>query len=50
MLAAVREFLSFAVAGAEVPLENKLAELLGNQVWRESGLGAPADIEQQIGN
>lgn len=27
-------------------LENKLSELLGDQVWRESGLGAPDDIEQ----
>ena len=27
-------------------LENKLSELLGEQAWRESGLGAPADIDQ----
>lgn len=27
-------------------LERKLSELLGQQVWRESGLGAPADVEQ----
>jgi septal ring factor EnvC (AmiA/AmiB activator) len=27
-------------------LEKKLAELLGDQAWRESGLGAPADIDQ----
>ena len=27
-------------------LERKLAELLGQQAWHESGLGAPHDIEQ----
>jgi hypothetical protein len=27
-------------------LEKKLAELLGDQAWRESGLGAPTDIDQ----
>ncbi|MGW0664558.1 hypothetical protein [Streptodolium elevatio] len=27
-------------------LENKLSELLGEQAWRQSGLGAPDDIEQ----
>jgi hypothetical protein len=27
-------------------LEKKLTELLGEQSWRESGLGAPADIDQ----
>jgi transposase-like protein len=27
-------------------LEHKLAELLGERAWRESGLGAPADIDQ----
>jgi transposase-like protein len=27
-------------------LENKLSELLGEQAWRESGLGAPADIDE----
>lgn len=27
-------------------LENKLSGLLGEQAWRESGLGAPADIDQ----
>jgi hypothetical protein len=27
-------------------LETKLSELLGEQAWRESGLGAPADIDQ----
>ncbi|WP_291408888.1 hypothetical protein [Actinophytocola sp.] len=27
-------------------MEKKLSELLGEQAWRESGLGAPADIEQ----
>ncbi|ARF81694.1 DUF6262 family protein [Kitasatospora aureofaciens] len=27
-------------------LEHKIAELLGEQVWHESGIGAPADIEQ----
>jgi hypothetical protein len=27
-------------------LEKKLSELLGEQAWRESGLGAPADIDQ----
>jgi uncharacterized coiled-coil protein SlyX len=26
-------------------LENKLSELLGQQAWRESGLGAPPDVE-----
>lgn len=27
-------------------LENKLSELLGEQAWRESGIGAPTDIDQ----
>ncbi|MEU9048611.1 MULTISPECIES: hypothetical protein [unclassified Kitasatospora] len=27
-------------------LEHKLAELLGEQVWHEAGIGAPGDIEQ----
>jgi hypothetical protein len=27
-------------------LERKLSEALGDQAWRESGLGAPADIDQ----
>lgn len=27
-------------------LEKKLSELLGDQAWRESGLGAPGDIDQ----
>jgi len=27
-------------------LERRLSELLGEQAWRESGLGAPADIDQ----
>lgn len=27
-------------------LETRLSELLGEQAWRESGLGAPVDIEQ----
>nr|AGS49993.1 hypothetical protein [uncultured bacterium esnapd26] len=27
-------------------LENKLSQLLGQQAWRESGLGAPDDVEQ----
>lgn len=27
-------------------LEKNLSELMGEQVWRESGLGAPADVEQ----
>lgn len=27
-------------------LERKLSELLGDAVWRESGLGAPTDIDQ----
>lgn len=27
-------------------LESKLSELLGEQAWRDSGLGAPADIDQ----
>ncbi|HMD95069.1 MAG TPA: hypothetical protein VKG80_20755 [Trebonia sp.] len=26
-------------------LENRLSEALGEQAWRESGLGAPADID-----
>jgi hypothetical protein len=26
-------------------LEQKLSELLGEQVWRETGLGAPADVD-----
>jgi hypothetical protein len=28
-------------------LEKKLSELIGERAWRESGLGAPADIEQR---
>jgi hypothetical protein len=27
-------------------LERRLAELMGEQAWRESGLGAPADQEE----
>ncbi len=27
-------------------LEKKLSELLGEQAWRESGLGAPVDVDQ----
>ncbi|GLP83117.1 DUF6262 family protein [Mycobacterium antarcticum] len=27
-------------------LERKLSEMLGEQAWKESGLGAPADIDQ----
>jgi transposase-like protein len=27
-------------------LENKLSEMLGEQAWRESGLGAPEDIDR----
>ena len=27
-------------------LEQKLSELLGEQAWRETGLGAPADVDQ----
>lgn len=27
-------------------LENKLSDLMGEHAWRESGLGAPADIDQ----
>lgn len=27
-------------------LETRLSELLGEQAWRQSGLGAPDDIEQ----
>jgi hypothetical protein len=27
-------------------LEQKLSELLREQVWRETGLGAPADVDQ----
>jgi chromosome segregation ATPase len=26
-------------------LEKRLSEVLGDQAWRESGLGAPADID-----
>ncbi|MGP4091226.1 hypothetical protein [Streptomyces sp. KR55] len=27
-------------------MEKRLSEALGEQVWRESGLGAPADVEE----
>ncbi|WP_331744667.1 DUF6262 family protein (plasmid) [Streptomyces sp. NBC_01136] len=27
-------------------LERRLSELMGEQAWRESGLGAPADVEE----
>jgi chromosome segregation ATPase len=27
-------------------LERRLSEMLGEQAWRESGLGAPADVDQ----
>jgi hypothetical protein len=27
-------------------LEKRLSEILGEQAWRQSGLGAPDDIEQ----
>jgi hypothetical protein len=34
------------LAGHNKQLENKLSELLGEQAWRESGLGAAADVDQ----
>ncbi|WP_084654692.1 DUF6262 family protein [Nocardia altamirensis] len=34
------------LAGHNKQLEKKLSELLGEEAWRESGLGAPADIDQ----
>jgi hypothetical protein len=34
------------LAGRVTQLERKLSELLGEHAWRESGLGAPDDIEQ----
>ncbi|MFI5783748.1 DUF6262 family protein [Nocardia sp. NPDC051570] len=34
------------LAGHNKQLETKLSGLLGEQVWRESGLGAPADVDQ----
>jgi hypothetical protein len=27
-------------------LERRLSELMGEEAWRESGLGAPADVEE----
>ncbi|MCX4094552.1 DUF6262 family protein [Nocardia sp. alder85J] len=34
------------MAGHNKQLEKRLSELLGAEAWRESGLGAPADIDQ----
>lgn len=34
------------IAARTQQLETRLSELLGEQAWRESGLGAPEDIEQ----
>lgn len=34
------------LAGHNKQLERKLSELLGEKAWRESGLGAPTDIDQ----
>ncbi|WP_433733292.1 hypothetical protein ACQP0C_13660 [Nocardia sp. CA-129566] len=34
------------LAGHNKQLERKLSEMLGEQAWRESGLGAPADVDQ----
>ncbi|WP_433635515.1 DUF6262 family protein [Nocardia sp. CA-120079] len=34
------------LAGHNKQLEKKLSELLGEDAWRESGLGAPADVDQ----
>ncbi|WP_327092603.1 DUF6262 family protein [Nonomuraea sp. NBC_01738] len=34
------------LAGRVHQLEKRLSEILGEQAWRESGLGAPDDIEQ----
>ncbi|NMM91590.1 hypothetical protein B2J88_46090 [Rhodococcus sp. SRB_17] len=33
------------LAGRNTQLERRLSELLGDAAWRESGLGAPTDIE-----
>ena len=35
-----------ALAGRVQQLEHRLSEALGQQAWRESGLGAPDDIDQ----
>ena len=34
------------LAGHNQQLERKLSEILGERTWHESGLGAPADIDQ----
>ncbi|HZL07557.1 MAG TPA: DUF6262 family protein [Coriobacteriia bacterium] len=34
------------LAARVLQLENRLSEALGEQAWRESGLGAPDDIDQ----
>ena len=34
------------LVGHNKQLERKLSELLGEQAWQESGLGAPTDIDQ----
>lgn len=34
------------LAARNALLERKLSEMLGQQAWRESGLGAPVDIER----
>ena len=34
------------LAARVAQLERKLSELLGQQVWRQSGLGAPDDVEE----
>ncbi|WP_238432079.1 DUF6262 family protein [Streptomyces cavernae] len=34
------------LAARNQQLEKRLSELMGEQAWRESGLGAPADIEE----
>lgn len=56
MLQVTRESLKADLANAQQriarlaahnqQLERKLSELLGEQAWRESGLGAPTDIDQ----
>ncbi|WP_024800272.1 DUF6262 family protein [Nocardia sp. BMG51109] len=34
------------LAGHNMQLEKKLSELLGEQAWRESGLGPPVDVDR----
>lgn len=34
------------LAARNILLERKLSEAMGEQAWRDSGLGAPTDIEQ----